>query len=345
MASPNTNWSEITTTTLFNRSRKLADNVTKNNALLARLSEKGKVKTFDGGQAIVQELEYSENGTYKRYSGYDVLNITPSDVFTAAQYPIAQAAVAVSISGLEMLQNAGREQMINLLEARIGNGERTFENNLSNDCYSNGTADGGKQIGGLQLLVADTATSGTVGGISRSTWPFWQNNVQSFATAGLTPGAATMQTMMNRTWLLQVRQADRPDLAIADNTFFRYYWESLQAIQRITNERMGEAGYANLKFMDCDVVFDGGFQGVAAGQGTGVIDGAGHTWTSGSGAPANHMYFLNTEYIFFRPHRERDMVPLDPDRFSVNQDAMVKLIGWAGNVTMSNAFLQGVLTT
>lgn len=106
MAVPNTNWSEITTTTLYNRSRKLADNVTKNNALLRRLSTKGKVKPFDGGQAIVQEIEYSENGTYKRYSGYDVLNITPSDVFTAAQYAIAQAAVAVSISGLEMMQNS-----------------------------------------------------------------------------------------------------------------------------------------------------------------------------------------------------------------------------------------------
>jgi hypothetical protein len=66
---PNTNWSEITTTTLFNRSGKLADNVTKNNALLRRLSQKSKVKTFDGGQAIVQEIEYSENGTFKRYSG------------------------------------------------------------------------------------------------------------------------------------------------------------------------------------------------------------------------------------------------------------------------------------
>ncbi len=106
MAVPNTNWSEITTTTLFNRSKKLADNVTKNNALLRRLSQKGKIKPFDGGQAIVQEMEYSENGTYVRYAGYDVLNITPSDVLTAAQYPIAQAAAAVSISGLEMIQNS-----------------------------------------------------------------------------------------------------------------------------------------------------------------------------------------------------------------------------------------------
>ena len=132
--------------------------------MLRRLSEKGKVRTWDGGQAIVEELEYSENGTYKRYSGYDVLNISPSDVFTAAQYPIAQAAVAVSISGLEMLQNSGKEQMINLLEKRIANAEKTFENNLSSDCYSNGTADGSKQVGGLQYLVVANPTTGTVGG-------------------------------------------------------------------------------------------------------------------------------------------------------------------------------------
>jgi hypothetical protein len=345
MASPNTNWGEITTTTLYNRSRKLADNMSKNNALLRRLSERDKIKMVDGGQAIVQELEYSENGTYKRYSGYDILNIAPSDVFTAAQFAFAQAAVAVSISGLEMLQNSGKEKMIDLLESRIGNAERTFENNLSSDCYSDGTADGGKQIGGLQLLVADVGTSGTVGGIDRQTWPFWRPNNQSFATAGLTPGAATIQTMMNRTWLAQARGPDRPDLIIADNVYFRYYWESLQAIQRITRDDDAMAGFASLKFMDADVVYDGGFQGVAAGNSTTTpINGAGITWNSGTGAPASHMYFLNTDYIFLRPHSDRNMVPLDPDRFSVNQDAMVKLVGWAGNMTTSNSFLQGVLT-
>lgn len=250
--------------------------------------------------------------------------------------------MAVSISGLEMLQNAGREKMIDLLDARIGSAERTMQNNLSNDCYSNGTASGGKQIGGLQLLVSTTPTTGTVGGISASTWNFWQNNQQSFATAGLTAGAATMQTMMNRTWLPQVRQADRPDLIICDNVFFRFYWESLQAIQRINDTQSGMAGFANLKFMDADVVFDGGFQGNTLGNAAPPF-GGGATWSSGAGAPASTMYFLNTDYIWLRPHRDREMVPLDPDRFSVNQDAMVKLIAWAGNMTTSNRFLQGVL--
>ncbi len=271
----------------------------------------------------------------------DILNITPQDVFTAAQYPIAQAAVAVSISGLEMLQNSGKEKMLDLLESRIGNAERTFQNNLSNDAYSNGTADGGKQIGGLQLLVSTTNNSGVIGGIDSSVWGFWQNNYFSFAAQGLTPGAATMQTMMNRMWLNQARQADRPDLIIADNTYFRYYWESLQAIQRIQDERSAMAGFMALKFMDADVVYDGGFQGTTAGNVS--VLGTGGSWLSGSGAPTNSMFMLSTDYLFWRPHKDRDMVPLDPDRFSVNQDAMVKLIAFAGNVCMSNRFLQGVM--
>ena len=113
MASPNL--SEIVTTTLRNRSGKLADNVTKNNALLTRLKGRDKVKPVSGGRTIVQELEYAENSTYKRYSGYVLLDIQPSDVFTAAEFNYAQAAVAVSISGLEQLQNAGENQGVRLL--------------------------------------------------------------------------------------------------------------------------------------------------------------------------------------------------------------------------------------
>jgi hypothetical protein len=321
MASPNLN--EITTTTLRNRSGKLADSVSKNNALLLRLSKKGKQKPVTGGRTIVQEIEYAENSTYKRYSGYDVLNINPSDVMTAAEYNYAQAAVAVSISGLEQLQNSGEWQVIDLLESRIGNAERTMRNNISLDCYSNGTADGGKQIGGLQLLVADTPGSGTVGGIDRGTWAFWRNiSFDATTDGGAAATALNIQSYMNRVWLQLVRGPDAPDLIVADNNYYRLYLESLQAIQRIQSDEMAQAGFQSLKYMGADVVLDGGY---------------------GGGSPVNHMYFLNTDYIYYRPHSDRNMVPLTPDRYSVNQDAMVHLVGWAGNMTLSNAFLQGVL--
>ena len=320
MASPNL--SEVVTTTLRNRSRRLADNVSENTALLFRLKERGKVRPVSGGRTIVQELEYAENATYKRYSGYETLNINPSDVITAAEFNWKQSAVAVSISGLEQLQNSGREAVIDLLDSRIGNAERTMMNNLSADVYSDGTADGGKQIGGMQLLVADDPTTGTVGGINRATWSFWRNQLYDFSVETVTPSATTMQSAMNTLYLRCSRNRDHPDLIVADNTYFQFYWESLQANQRFTDPKLAEAGFQNLKFQNADVIFDGGI---------------------GGDAPAEHMYYLNTNFISYRPHRNRDMVPLDPDRFATNQDAMVKLIGWAGNMTLSNAQLQGVM--
>lgn len=332
MASPNL--SEIVTTTLRNRSKDLADNVTRNNALANRLREKGKAKPFSGGRTIVQEIEYAMNGTYKRYSGYETLNIAPSDVFTAAEFPIRQAAVAVSISGLEQLQNSGAEAIIDLLESRIGNAERTFANGLAFDMYSDGSAT--SQMGGLQLLVAAAPTSGVIGGIDRSSWVFWRNVKYSSTTdGGAAATSANIQSYMNRLAIQLVRGRDGTDLIVADNNYFRLYLESLQAIQRITDTKTAGVGFTSLKYFgggrDIDVVLDGGFQGFSTDP------------IAVGGAPTNTMYFLNSNYLFYRPHRDRNCVPLDPDRFSVNQDAMVKLIGWAGNMTMSNAALQGVL--
>lgn len=332
MASPNL--SEMVTTTLRNRSKKLADNVTRRNALLKRLKAKGLEKPISGGRTILQELEYAQNSTAMWYSGYESLNVSPSNVFTGAEFNLRQAAVAVSISGLERLQNAGPEQVIDLLESRIGNAEKTMMNLVAVGCYSDGTNP--KTIGGLQFLISDSPGTGTVGGINRATWPFWQNVAYSGVnTGGAATSQANIQQYMNSIYLQLCGDGEGPDLIVADNTYYQMYWQSLQAIQRITKDSDDEAGigFRSLKFVTADVVFDGGFQGYSSDVNP-----------AQGGAPAAHMYFLNTDYLRFRPHRDCNMVPLDPgERFSTNQDAMVKILGWAGNMTISNCRMQGVL--
>lgn len=315
----NASWNDVATTTLKHRSKKIADNVTNNNALLKRLRSRGNQKLISGGETLVHELSYAE-GRFTWYQGYGNIDVSPADVFSAAEYDWKQAAAAVSMSGLEQLKNSGEDRMIDLLDARIENAQQTMANKMSEGVYGDGTGDGGMQIGGLELIVAATPTN-TVGGISGNTWAFWKNYVYDFSALSISPSKTTIQAAMNTTFLATKRGMDKVDLIIADNTYFNYYWESLQAIQRIASvsgEATAGAGYEGLKFMGADVVCDGGY---------------------GGEAPAG-MFFLNTKHLMFCTHKDRNMVPLDR-RHTVNQDAFVELLAWAGNMTCSNRFLQG----
>lgn len=319
MASPNTNYSEVVTTTLQRYTKTLADNVTKHNALLRRLKQKGQISATSGGRTLVRELEYAENATFSYYSGYETLNISPSDVFSAAEFDWKQCAVSVIASGLELRRNSGKEQLIRLLDSRIRNAEKTMMNNVSTGIYSDGTGSGGKQIGGLQLLIADDPTSGTVGGINRANFSFWRNKTYDFSDNTATASATSIITAMRTLWQSCVRGTDQPDTIIADDTYWGYYWDALQAQQRFAGTDNRDAGPMSLKFFGADVFFD-----------------------TGGGCPANHMYFLNTDYLFFEAHPQANFTPLD-EREPVNQDAIVRPLIWMGNLTMSNASLQGVI--
>lgn len=323
MAFPNSAVSDIIATTIQSRSGVIADNVTDNNAALSRLNSKGNRKTVSGGNVILQELAYAENGNAQWYSGYESLAIAEQDVISAAQFDLKQAAVGVTMSGLEMLQNSGKEQIIDLLEGRVKVAENTMKNLISAGIYSAGTGSGGKEITGLQAAIADAPTSGTYGGIDRATWTFWQNQLLDASVEGAATTAANIQSYWNKLWARCLRGTDRTDLILVDNVYWQFYMASLQPQQRFTDPKMASLGFPSVKFMDADVVLDGGI---------------------GGNVPASHAYFLNTNYLFFRPHRDRNFVALDPSRrWSVNQDAIVQLLAWAGNLTCSGAQYQGVM--
>ena len=320
MASPNSTFTELVSTTFRNHDKEIRDNVSKHNALLRRLTAKGKVRIEDGGTSIVTPLDYAENGTYQRYSGYDTLNISASDVISAAEYAWKQVAVNVVASGLELRNNAGEQRIINLTKARVNNAIRTFKNGMSGDLYSDGTAS--NQIGGLQALVSDAGT-GTVGGINSSTFTFWKNKVQSAAAplqggAGITVSATTMESLMLPLWLALTRGDDMPDMIVMDNSYFTFFEQSQTSIKRYNDKDSADAGFVSIKYKGADVFFDGG-----------------------SGIPTAHAYFLNTDFLELVVHRDANMTVMD-QRQSVNQDAVVIPVLWQGNLVTSNRSLQGV---
>jgi hypothetical protein len=310
MTSPNATFTELVSTTFRNHARDVKDNISRNNALYSRIASKGQIRIEDGGLSIAQPLDYNSNGTYQRYSGYDVLNIQQSDVITAAEFQWRQIALNVVASGLELRTNSGSNAIIKLAKARIKNAMRTFKNNFSYDIYSDGTLP--NQIGGLQALVSDAGT-GTVGGIDSSVWPFWQSVVQSAAApiqggGAVTPSATTIETsLMLPLWLNQVRGDDKPDLIVASNDYFSFYEASQVSIKRYTNET-GEVagGFTSLKYKNADVIFDGG-----------------------SGIPAAHMYFLNTDYIDLVVHKDANLSVQDEMSLTIRMQPLFLSSGWA----------------
>jgi len=324
MAFANPNISDIIATTIQSRTGKIADNVTKNNALLSRLNQRGNVKTFSGGNVILQELSFQQNANGGWYSGYETLPVAASDVISAAQYNIKQAACPVTISGLEEIQNSGKERIIDLLEGRMAVAESTMANLVSQSLYSDGTGSAGKEIDGLNAQVPINPATGTVGGIDRVSWTFWRSKTFDASSDG--PGATTsanIQSYMNRLWASLVRGSDRPDLIVMDNVYWGLYMSSLQALQRFASADEAKLGFVSIKYMDADVVLDGGIGGFD---------------------PASTMFMLNTKYLHFRPYAGRNFVPLNPDkRYSVNQDASVQILAWAGNLTASGLQFQGRL--
>lgn len=320
----NVNFNTLLTTTLESRTGKLADVVTKNNALLYRLDERGNRKPVSGGSKIVEELEYGESD-HVWYAGYDTISFTNPQILTAAEYAFKFLAAPVGMSGEELLKNSGKERVIDLMEAKIKNAEKTLRNEMSKGIYSDGTGSSGKQLTGLKALVADDPTTGTVGGINRATSgnEFWRNYADVKATAGEALTSATIYAAMNKAYLSCSRGTDKPDLIVADDKLYTLYESSLVPQQRFMDSKLADAGFTSLKFKGADVIYDGGIGGYC---------------------PEGHMYFLNTDYLKLRPHRERDFRLIgDRNRVAINQDAIYAIIGWAGNLTMSNAELQGVL--
>jgi len=318
MASPNSTFTELVSTTFRKHRKEIKDNLSNRNALLKYIMKKGNYMTEDGGLTIATPLDYAANGTYQRYSDWDTLNISQSDVISSAEFQWRQIAINVVASGRELRINSGDSRIINLAKSRMKNAIRTFNNNFSNDLYSAGSL--ANQINGLQSIIADVNTN-TVGGIDASVWTFWQNKVFDCSVNSVTPSATTIEgSMMLPLWLLLDRGPDDcPDLIVADNTFYQYFENSQVSLKRYTEKDSVNAGFSTIKYKKADVLYDGN-----------------------SGIPSSHMYFVNTEYLKLVVHRDADLTEV-PEQRPVNQDGSVIPVLWMGNLTCSNRAQQGVI--
>jgi len=314
---------QLTTSTLVSRTGKLADNISKNCFLIKRLMEKKNYKPASG-RVIYQELEDAATESTQSYSEWEEFDVTPYRIMQTASFNWKLYVTPVVISGLEEdIQNVGAEAKINLVEAKVKNAEKSLMNRLITDIFLDGTGNGGKNIGGLALIVPDDPTGATtVGGIDPSVWTFWQSKrYRGVADGGAPVSAANIKKYLTAAKLAVKRNGEGPDYCSMDNEYYSYLSEALQAIQIISSTKTAEGGFETLKFQGMDCYPDEGANGGATGA---------------------HAWLLNTNYLYLRYAEKRNFSPVTP-RNLTKQDGTVKGIFWAGNLTCSNRSLQNVL--
>lgn len=301
----------ITATTFKNYNKKFADNVSNHLPFLKYMTTKGKVD-LSGGDTIVEELMYAE-GNGGSYSEADVMTVTKPEGLSAAEYNWKQVYATVTYTGTDKLKNSGPERIQDLVKARIKQAEITISNRIGSMIFGDGTGNSGKDVLGLSAIVSTTPTTGVLGGINRATYSFWRNKVRTAAG----PFSASGLTYMGQMVRQLTRGMDKPNLIVTDADTFGAMENVANGRAQFMNPELASLGFQALKFQGIDVIFD-------------------------SQCTAGRMYFLNTDFLKMKIHKDLNFKMgdfIEP----ADQDVKVAKILFAGQLTCSNCSLQGVI--
>ena len=325
----NANYQQILSMALEDRSQGYEDLVSNNNILLATTKRKGLWHSYSGPR-IRQSLQIGKSSA-QWYSGYDQLLNPALDIINDAVYDPKMVVIPIILSMQEILNNEGQAQLEDVYETYITAAEKALSDAMDAGIYSDGTANGNKQITGLATAVPIVTNSGTYGGIDRGSATIWRTTTfdasgsagsVSLSGIGTQVTSTTIRPMLNYAMTRQSRGKDYADLLIMSPEHYAAYDAATIAIQRQQNETsLGQLGFSALEYIGggkrAEIVLDGGI---------------------GSNCPANTTFGLNTDTFRLRYHPQRNFDRIfDADgQMPIDKDAVAQFIGWMGELTMTN---------
>ena len=321
-------YQQILSMAVESRSKGYQDLVSNNNALLSVLRRKGAWKSYSGPQ-IRETLQIGKQ-VAQWYSGYDQLLNPAIDLFNDAVYTPKMVVVPIILSMQEILNNEGENQLMDVMESYMEAAENSLEDTMDAGLYSDGTANGGKQLTGLATAIPIVTNSGTYGGIDRNAAVIWRTSTYDAHTYGVTLLGAgntqvtstTIRPLLNAIMTARSRGRDHADLLLMSPEHYAAYDAATIAIQRQTNETsLGKLGFSALEYIGggkrAEIVLDGGI---------------------GSNMPANTTFGIDTSSLRLRyhPNRNFDKIFSGDGQMPIDKDAVAQFIGWMGELTMVN---------
>jgi hypothetical protein len=316
------NFDALLTTTTQARQRILVDNIHDSTPTLMFYNMRGRKRMQDGGESILTPLLYAKSDSFQDFTGYQTIDVDPQEGITGAQWTWKESAVTVTISRRERRQNSGEHAVVSLLDSKMQQAELAAADGLNTRMLGTNAANT-LRIFGFQNFFSAAAVgsqTGTVGGINKATYTWWNNQYGNVASAFSTNGLNIMRTTYNSA----SQGADHPDLIVTTQSGFENYERVVQPFERLQSStqteagaKIGELGFQHLMFKGAFMFFD-------------------------DACLANQMYMINTRYTDLVVDTQSDW-SIQPFVTPNNQAATSALILWMGALTFSNLSRQGLV--
>lgn len=296
-------------------------------------------RTFPGTkQYVVEQLRKTYGSNFQWYYGAQAVTYNSRQTLEQSQFAWHGAHDGFFLDEDRLLQNgitisesqrggnntqAERMQLTNLLEEQNESLRLGFEEKFDYELHQDGTQDT-EALAGLEGLVKDDPTSGTVGGIDQSANTWWRNQT----VTGL--GSSTILTNMESIWRLCTRNGGRPDFILMGSDFVDTYVTAARAegnaewmLSRVGRVDpafpVGERGNNDLQFKGVPIVWDPVMADLDANL-------------SPSIDYEKRCYFINCRHMRLRPAEGHNMVSRKPPR-EYNRYVFYWAITWKGALT------------
>lgn len=138
-----------------------------------------KASSETGGRSLIGTVEYKVNTTVKAMaSATEALDTTIVDVFDEWEANWKQYSATFTMTSMEDALNRGDRAKFKLEKGKLNNARKAMRKLINADLIGVAAA---SELAGLQDLVPDDPTTGTVQSINRGTWTFWRSQDTSGA--------------------------------------------------------------------------------------------------------------------------------------------------------------------
>lgn len=340
--------------TSFNKANDtIADNIMKQNALLAALEINGRKKIVVGGAKSQAALEYAKNGTWDTLEGFDPVDLSPQDPVTSCFDRWAEAAGAISVSARDKAINRGKSKIVDYISTLMRNTEKSgaeFLNGLFLNPRGTGLTSGNGGKDPVPVTMICSLAANTVHEIAESSNSWWAPQRRL--------GGSTNNTAQTHIAFRQEAYSlyndclkgggGAPNLGICTQGYYETLWASMEAqvrYQRTGGSRpsIGGLGFQTIQLMDMELTWDQVCPGTKANPGSSPANTDFRAYDSATKAE-ECAFFLNTDFLKLEVQEGRDMkVSEFMDARVRGQLASVAIIEWMGQLLCTNRRKQGIL--